>query len=130
VKFTKDSLLATKVGNANRQVIEQALAPKAGAAPPVDGLQNPERKPLPVPALDPHSEAHGRSKAKLALVIAIISFRRREVDEDNLVAGCKPIRDAIAESLCADDRDRRIKWQYRQVIGTGTEGTLVKIDQV
>lgn len=60
--------------------------------------------------------------------VVLIGLRRRVLlDGDNFVAGCKPLRDAIAESLRVDDGDARIDWSYHQLKTTGPEGTIVLI---
>lgn len=129
-----DSLLKTPVGRSpeNRKLLEAAKASLGGKAPvsALDRLSDPERKPHKVPALDPRAKVHPGSERGLVVVVTIISCRNAEIDSDNLVFGAKPIRDAVAKSLGVDDRDRRIKWEYRQCIGEGPEGTLVKINTV
>lgn len=62
--------------------------------------------------------------------IAIISFRRRRLDDDNFSGGAKALRDAVARWLEIDDGDSRLAWEYHQVIGNGTEQTCVKIDKL
>jgi hypothetical protein len=62
--------------------------------------------------------------------IAIISFRRRRLDDDNLSGGAKALRDAVARWIGIDDGSPRLAWEYHQVIGNGTEQTCVKIDKL
>ena len=62
--------------------------------------------------------------------VTLISFRRRELDDDNLVGGFKPMRDAIARWLGLDDSQRIIDWQYGQIETKGRTGTAVKIEQI
>jgi Holliday junction resolvase RusA-like endonuclease len=57
--------------------------------------------------------------------VVIISLRTRTIDDDNLVAGAKALRDAIAGYLGQDDAD--ISWEYHQEVTKGQEGTIVKI---
>lgn len=64
------------------------------------------------------------------LRIALISFRRRELDRDNLIGGFKPLRDAIARWLNLDDSDRVIEWEYGQQKTSGLEGTAVRIERI
>ena len=130
-------LLKTKAAQRpeNLQAITEAAKSAGGLrrdAPVgfVVGMDDPQRKPDAIPALDPRAKVHPSSKGSVAVVVTIVSCRTREVDEDNLVAGAKPLQDAIAKSLGVDDRDRRIKWEYRQIIGEGPEGTLVKINTI
>lgn len=40
-----------------------------------------------------------RESSPPRLVVCIVGFRRRILDDDNFCAGCKPLRDAIAFSL-------------------------------
>lgn len=40
------------------------------------------------------------------------------LDDDNLVAACKPVRDGIADALGVDDRTASIRWQYCQKRGS------------
>lgn len=52
------------------------------------------------------------------LVVTLTRIAPRAIDDDNNVAGCKAVRDAVAELLEADDGDSRITWIYRQERGT------------
>jgi len=61
------------------------------------------------------------------LVVSIIRFGSKELDSDNLAFGCKWLRDAIADSLGIDDGDKRIKWQYGQILTAGPTGSMVTI---
>lgn len=72
---------------------------------------------------------NGRSRS-LVVVISLVSFRKRILDDDNLIAGFKPLRDAIAASLNVDDADPRIRWQYGQQRTDGEQGTIVLIERV
>lgn len=61
--------------------------------------------------------------------ITLIQFRRRLLDGHDAVAySCKPLTDAIAQSLGVDDADKRLRWQYEQIQTKGCEGVAVKID--
>lgn len=61
------------------------------------------------------------------VVICMVSFRRRTLDDDNLSGACKWLRDAIAASLGIDDGDSRLRWEYAQIETKGKEGTAVHI---
>ena len=63
-----------------------------------------------------------------AFRVTIVSFRPGALDGDNLIAGAKPLRDAIAASLGLDDRDDVIAWECGQVRTDGQRGTLVRIE--
>ena len=64
-------------------------------------------------------------------MVSIVVFCRRRRDAgDNLEAGCKWLRDAIANSLGIDDGDARVTWQYGQVETRGETGAVVTIEEV
>ena len=63
------------------------------------------------------------------MVVSVVCFRCTKLDTDNLIGGVKYLQDAIAASLGIDDGDdERISFEYSQHIGTGRQGTLVKIE--
>jgi len=62
------------------------------------------------------------------VVVSLVCFRRRALDDDNLSGGCKWLRDAIAASLGLDDGDSRLRFEYFQTLTTGRQGVAVKID--
>jgi hypothetical protein len=47
-------------------------------------------------------------------VVTLTRVAPRELDGDNLQAGCKGSRDAVALWLAVDDADKRIEWRYAQ----------------
>ena len=52
--------------------------------------------------------------AKLRIVIAR-GYKGVPLDRDNLIGGCKPLRDEIAKLIGRDDAERYgIEWQYEQ----------------
>jgi len=51
----------------------------------------------------------------------------RRLDGDNLAAGFKPLRDAIARIFEVDDNDDVVEWQYGQVRCSVEEGTIVMV---
>lgn len=61
------------------------------------------------------------------VVVSLVCFRRRALDDDNLIGGCKALRDAIAGSLGIDDGDKRIRFEYSQQVTSGPVGTAVRI---
>lgn len=87
--------------------------------------QDPKPQPHPLPALDQKSQVQRGSS--LGLVVSLVCFRSKLVDFDNLVAGCKPLRDAVAATLGLDDADPRLEWEYHQIKTTGPNGVLVKV---
>lgn len=90
----------------------RAAEPERAAAPALDGARAPQ----------PDGPAPVGRRPRVALVV----FRRRRLDDDNLVGGCKYLRDAIAASLSRDDAE--IDWEYHQVVTKGKTGTVVKIE--
>lgn len=64
--------------------------------------------------------------ANPVVVVTILACRNRLIDDDNLAAGFKPLRDAIAETLGIDDSDPRVRWEPRQIESTKEE-TIVRI---
>ncbi len=63
--------------------------------------------------------------------VSIVSFRRRLLDSDNYVSGCKQLRDAVAEILGYDDAEGSgLEFEYEQVLTRGTEGTLIRVEQL
>ena len=89
-------------------------------------LDSPKRKQAPVQALDRSVQKQGSRKVRVG--VQFVRFGRKELDSDNLVIAYKPLRDAVAATLGVDDNDKRIKWDYAQVLTTGQTGTLVKFD--
>ena len=84
-------------------------------------VAKPERQGQPAPA---HGlEAQGARR----VVVSLVCFRRRLCDDDNLVAGCKHLRDAIAASLGLDDGDAKLRWEYSQTRTDGPQGVAVRI---
>jgi hypothetical protein len=53
--------------------------------------------------------------------VTITRIAPRELDDDNAIAGCKSIRDGIADALGVDDRDNRLTWAYSQERGKPKE---------
>lgn len=90
----------------------------------------PQREQSTPKTLDGQPHRHRKRPHRTCAVISLISFRRRELDGDNLVAGFKPLRDALADTLGINDADPRIRWQYGQCETRGETGTIVKIERL
>ena len=88
----------------------------------------PEHREVPALARRP-PKRKGRAEG-IRLRVLIISIRQRLLDDDNLCAGAKPLRDAIAARLGVDDADKRIKWEYQQLEWTGQPATLIRFEWV
>lgn len=52
------------------------------------------------------------------LTVTLTRRAPRELDDDNLRAALKGVRDQIAEHMGVDDRDPRVTWEYGQVKGS------------
>lgn len=57
-----------------------------------------------------------------------VAFLLFYIDDDNLTAGLKPLRDAVAESLGVDDGDPRVEWETEQVQTRASEFVLVRVE--
>jgi hypothetical protein len=108
--------------DANREHAQQAGA-LGGEAPKEPKDQGGVAKRLAKP-VRPGRAAAG--KARPVVRVTITSYRRRLLDDDNLTAGCKGLRDAVAESLGVDDGIGLVEWECLQVLAR-SEGTLVTI---
>lgn len=77
--------------------------------------------------LDQGVQKRQTRKGSVAIIVTLITCRRRECDDDGNVAALKPLRDAIAEGLGLDDGDKRIRWEYGQIETRGKCGVIVNI---
>lgn len=72
-----------------------------------------------------------RTNQKLGRVL-LLRVAHRELDDDNLTASLKHLRDAIADSLLpglpAGRADAFFRWEYGQCETRGEEGVVVKIE--
>jgi hypothetical protein len=55
-----------------------------------------------------------RAYADKGIRIAFMRWGPRALDDDNLRASLKAIRDGVADALGIDDGDPRITWEYAQ----------------
>lgn len=60
--------------------------------------------------------ARKRARAWGAWIVTLERHGVRRMDGDNLQAGLKSVRDAIAAWLGVDDADERVWWRYAQVL--------------
>lgn len=79
-----------------------------------------------VPALDSGTKARRRSKNGLVLIVTLVRCSQRLLDDDNLTSSFKATRDAIAASLGVADNDKRVRWEYGQVVSASKPGTMLK----
>jgi len=50
----------------------------------------------------------------MGLVVLLVRCAPRLLDDDNLAAALKPVRDGVADALGIDDRDSRVTWVVAQ----------------
>lgn len=60
-------------------------------------------------------------------VVKLTRVAPRELDCDNLRGALKGCRDGVADWLCINDRDRRVRWEYDQRPG-GVREYAVQIE--
>lgn len=90
-----------------------------------------EREPRAKDALVKVSRPQRRRRGRVEVLVTIIVFRARCLDDDNSASGgTKALRDAIAASLGYDDGDSRIRFQYGQCQTAGATGCIVRIETV
>lgn len=97
---------------------------------PMGGMAPPKREPSQVATLEQKPQARQSRQRGVVVVVTIIACRHRILDEDNAIAGAKPLRDAIARTLGFDDADPRIRWQYGQQRTDGEQGTIVLVERL
>jgi len=113
-----------------RRRIETQIAAEDAARVPADlrpvspAVAQPCGRRIATPA---HEAQAGRPRR---VVVSLIGFRARTLDDDNFVGACKHLRDAIAATLGIDDGDKPIKFQYGQLPTQGREGVLVQIEVI
>lgn len=131
-----NDLLKTKAGQdpENRARLEQAAHELAV----MGGIRGRERQPNQRPALEPRppqdqKRIRGVGVCKPLIRVSFISCRRRLItDSDNFPSAFKALRDAIAASFGFDDADLipggLFTWEYGQVVTSGEQGTIVRIE--
>lgn len=104
---------------------------KPGAAVSVRAVETHSPEQIKTRPLDGGKAKLGRSKRGVEICVRLVALRRRLLDShDNARYACKPLVDAIAETLGIDDADPRVKWEYGQVETRGVEGVVVTIETV
>ena len=98
--------------------------------PVMGGLATAKQERNEVQPLDGGGKCVKSRTGGVVVVVTLIAFRHREIDDDSCSYSLVPIRDAIAASLGLDDADRRIRFQYGQVVTRARQGVLVKIEIV
>lgn len=105
--------------------LEQA---EANHSQPVAELvrSKPQHREIQTLASRPPKQDQRQARAGICRVL-IVRYGRKRLDDDNLTASYKGLRDSIAQHLQIDDGDPRIKWNYEQVTIKGATGTHVLI---
>jgi hypothetical protein len=90
------------------------------------------KKPEPTTAktLERRDQKLKRGKVGVQVRVHLVAVLRRELDDDNLVASFKCLRDHIASELGIDDADKRVEWKYHQLHTSGEEGVLVMLETI
>ena len=93
------------------------------------GQAHPEPQPAEaLVAKVPREEVLGADAARLR--VRIVRRSPRPLDDDNLIGGCKQLRDAIAELLGrkGDAEKDGLEWEYRQE--KGEKMTVITIEEI
>jgi hypothetical protein len=93
-------------------------------------METDQPKPTSPQALAGRTPKYKRRKTGVAIVVSLTVHCHRELDSDNLQGACKPLRDAIASTLRLDDGDPCLRWEYTQIQTRGSEGVVVKIENL
>ncbi len=108
----------------------KAEAEKAACVEPMAGLVRSEPQHREVQTLASRSQKQtGRKEGALVCRVLIVRYGRKILDDDNLAASYKGLRDHIATLVSVDDGDSRIKFEYAQVVTRGITGTNVVISR-
>ena len=97
--------------------------------PPVGAVDPSVSQQAPLRPLEQGVQKRSKGKGSVEVVVSLVGFRKKELDDDGFIYACKPLRDAIAASLGLDDGDRRIRWEYGQAETRGEQGVIVKIQR-
>lgn len=94
----------------------------------VGAVETRQPQPQKRPALDRVPSPREDRETGVVLRVVFTAHLARPMDDDNLVASLKPLRDAVAASLGVDDGDPRVEWACRQV-KDADEGVSIKFCQ-
>lgn len=98
--------------------------------PALDQVAARQSEPVALRPLEQGVQKRKKGKGGVEIVVSLVTFRSRELDDDGNVAALKPLRDAIAEALGLDDGDKRIRFIYGQCETIGEFGVTVKIERL
>lgn len=97
-------------------------------APALDRPQDGSTEQVAVRPLEHGIKKRKKGKGSVAIHVSLVSYRRRLLDPDAVAFSHKKLVDCIAEWLCIDDADPRVRWEWHQVQTNGPEGVAVKIE--
>jgi hypothetical protein len=97
--------------------------------PPVGAVAPSVSQQAPLRPLEQGVQVRQKGKGGVEVVVSLVGFRRKELDDDGFIYACKPLRDAIAATLGLDDGDRRIRFEYSQLETRGEQGVIVKVQK-
>lgn len=94
------------------------------------GLETDRAESVAIRALEQSVQKPAGSSKSLAIRVVVVAFRSRLLDDHDARAyACKPLTDAIAQSLgLKDDTDARISWEYHQIKSQLGPGCWVRIE--
>lgn len=107
---------------------DELIRRKPSLAPFLGGLQTHQPKPTAPQTLDSRQPERKEGSQGVGCRVLFTACRRKALDDDNNVGSLKNLRDAVAKTLGIDDGDKRIQWEYSQVITKGKEGVMVKVE--
>ena len=97
---------------------------------PVRAVEADQSKPVVAQTLVGGGPQRQARKGSLEAVVTLTACIRRELDSDNLQGSLKNLRDSIAATIGMDDGSSEIRWEYGQIATRGTEGVIVKIEEL
>jgi hypothetical protein len=104
---------------------------KPAAAAPARRVEAPVAEPVEIRTLEQAPRARKGRKARTPRRnsplwrVSLVAHLRHEMDSDNLIAGLKPMRDAVADMIGVDDADHLVRWEYGQCATGGQEWVAV-----
>lgn len=64
-----------------------------------------------------------------AVAVTLVRISAGTLDDDNVRAALKAVRDGVADALGVDDRDPAVRWQYAQhKAGRGQWAVVVQVE--
>jgi hypothetical protein len=86
-------------------------------------------KPNTTQAMDGGISKQAGGVQSMEICVVFVALIKRKLDDDNLIAALKPLRDAICTTIGIDDGSDIYKFYYEQQVTIGQEGVLVHISK-